>query len=349
MRSRPLLIVSLSMLAGAMFLSTGLTDDSIYDAANKKMKVKGTVTKMTKDAVTITDAAGDKEIKVSEISRIRFENEPQDLDRARIHYNEGKYTQAIELLSTMQTTPDHSEFAPADVDFYLAMSTLKFAFSQGHDKKPAEDMLLKFPTTHKSNYHFYTVAEALGDLAVSNNKYTDALKYYKALAGSSFPELAMRGQVAEGRVLLAQEDFPAAAAKFAAVIANTSNTAEAREQKDLAAIGNAVCSAAGGDANGGIAALQKIIAENDDVKNPRLFARAYNALGNCHLRAGSKKEALLAFLQTHTLFFADSESHAEALYRLGGLYDEMKSTDRANEMKGTLKDRYPGSPWNSRK
>jgi tetratricopeptide (TPR) repeat protein len=349
MRSRPLLIVTLSMLLGGALFSIAMSDDSVYDLAGKKTKLKGKATKMSKDAVTMTDAAGDKEVKVTEISRIKFDNEPSDLDRARTNYGNGNFQQALDTLNQIAAPQsDESEFVRPDIEYYLAMATLKVALQKGDDKKPAEELLLAFAKKHSSNYHFYAVAEALGDLAVSENKFDDALKYYKALSSSSYPELKMRAQVAEGRVLVSQEKFSEAAAKFAEVLGSGTNTAEAQEQKNIATVANAICTAANGDVAGAVTTLQDVINKNDDIKNPKLFAKAYNALGNCYLRSGAKKEAMLAFLQTHTLFFVDPDAHAEALYRLVVIYDELKMTDRANDLRASLQERYRGSPWTAR-
>lgn len=349
MRSRPLLMVALSMALGGMAFSIGWADDAIYDLANKKTKLKGKVTKMTKDAVTMTDGAGDKDVKTTDISRIKFDFEPSELDTQRTRFAAGNYQQALDALNQIAPAAgDESEFVRPDIDYYIAMATLRIALQKGEDKKPAEDLLLAFAKKHPANYHFYAVAETLGDLAVSENKFEDALRYYKALSSSSYPELKMRAQVSEGRVLVSQEKYAEAAAKFADVLASGTNTAEAQDQKNIATVSNAICTAAGGDVAGAIATLQDVINKNDDIKNPKLFAKAYNALGNCYLRSGAKKEALLAFLQTHTLFHADSDAHAEALYRMIVLYDEMKMTDRANDLRAYLQERYRGSPWTAK-
>ena len=84
---------------------------------------------------------------------------------------------------------------------------------------------------------------------------------------------------------------------------------------------------------------------SSDVKTSALMARAYNALGTAHLKAGQKKEAKLAFMRTDLLFFSEADAHAEALHHLIKIFNEEKKADRAGQASATLKARYPGSVW----
>jgi len=68
-------------------------------------------------------------------------------------------------------------------------------------------------------------------------------------------------------------------------------------------------------------------------------------LGNCYLKTGKNKDALQAFLHTDILFYADSESHAEALYHLSKLWATEEKPDRATAARTTLRERYSGSVW----
>jgi tetratricopeptide (TPR) repeat protein len=118
------------------------------------------------------------------------------------------------------------------------------------------------------------------------------------------------------------------------------------EQKMHAMVGKAVCLAATGKADEGIAMIEDLIAKNDP-SDAKLFARAYNALGACYEKAGKTQDALLAYLHTDVLFFADREAHAEALYHLSKLWAAVNKSDRGVEAGTLLRSRYPGSRWAS--
>jgi hypothetical protein len=79
------------------------------------------------------------------------------------------------------------------------------------------------------------------------------------------------------------------------------------------------------------------------------MARAYNALGTAYAKASKKKEAILAFLHTDLLYFQDPDAHAEALYNLANLFQETNKSDRSLEARNTLKQRYAGSVWETKK
>jgi hypothetical protein len=120
--------------------------------------------------------------------------------------------------------------------------------------------------------------------------------------------------------------------------------AQAQRQKLFAQLGTAFCSAQSGSPDEGIAVAEAVI-KDGDPQDVELFARAYNTLGVCQLKAGRNKEALHAFLHTDVLFFGDSEAHAEALYYLAGLWDKENQSERALEARNLLKSQYGGSVW----
>ncbi len=110
-------------------------------------------------------------------------------------------------------------------------------------------------------------------------------------------------------------------------------------------MGKALCLAKTGKADEAISILSDIIKKSDPQIDGKLFARAYNALGNCYLEQKRPKEALMAFLETDLLFFSDSDAHAEALSHLAPLWDERGQADRATDARNKLRDRYSGSIW----
>jgi hypothetical protein len=117
--------------------------------------------------------------------------------------------------------------------------------------------------------------------------------------------------------------------------------------KEFAALGRAVCLSEAGKPDEGVAEAEKIIT-NGDSRDGELFARAYNALGYCHLKAGRTKDALLAYLHVDLMFYQDPAQHAEALYFLRGLWKDVDKTEQSLKARTLLKQRYPGSVWASK-
>ena len=154
----------------------------------------------------------------------------------------------------------------------------------------------------------------------------------------------MRGQLREGRALIAQEKFTDAQEKFDAVIATSDDRAAATAAKKVAEVGKAVCMTEQGQHEPAIVILNRIIAENSP-DSKELFGRAYNALGRSYLKAKKDKEAKLAYLHVDLLFYGNSEVHAEALYHLSKLWDGANQPDHAVAARNLLTTRYAGSPW----
>jgi hypothetical protein len=77
----------------------------------------------------------------------------------------------------------------------------------------------------------------------------------------------------------------------------------------------------------------------------KLLAAAYNALGACHLQAGQSKDALFAYLHTDLLYRRAGEPHAEALFHLSSLWEEIGQEGEARQARAMLKELYPGTRW----
>lgn len=156
----------------------------------------------------------------------------------------------------------------------------------------------------------------------------------------------MRAGLATGRALVLAGKFEDAQKSFDAVAGSSENNSEANALKQHAVVGKALCQAETGKPDEAIAALSEIVAKNDPQLDGKLFARAYNALGNSYLKQGKTKDALMAFLKTDLLFFSDSDAHAESLFQLSKLWDATGHADRASDARNKLRDRYSGSVWN---
>lgn len=335
----------------ACSLATASAEDLLF---RKGMgSERGTVTEMSKTEVTLTSNGAKRQYPANEIQRLTFEGEPTSLSQARATLlTSANYKSALEELKKidLKKVETRTEMVRQEVEYYRALCLGQMALTEGGEKTAAENALRQFCTDHKESYHFYPAAELAGDVAAAAGRYADAAKYYNVVAQAPWDDTRIRANVALARMLVGQAKFPEALEKYDAVGKDV-DTPETGPYKQQAIVGRAVCLAETGKPDEAIALIidaKGVIATNDP-KDTRLMARAYNALGTAYARANKKKDAILAFLHTDLLYFQDPDAHAEALYNLANLFQETNKSDRSIEARNTLKQRYAGSVWETKK
>ena len=68
-------------------------------------------------------------------------------------------------------------------------------------------------------------------------------------------------------------------------------------------------------------------------------------LGEGHYTERDVKEAARAYLKTELLFTVDPDSHAEALFHLQQLWEQLGEPNRASEARQKINDRYRNTWW----
>lgn len=346
-----------SLLAGLVAVSAGLVFsleaqaqvvDIIY-TQTKKAGNRGSISPdgMAAAEVTIDMAGLAKKFPASDIIKIAYGDEPTDLTSARNLVVDKNYNSAKDQLAKIDVSKIERDLIKQDVAYYKAFVDAKLALTEGGNKNDAASALNRFFKASPTSYHFYEAAETLGDLSVAIGKFDLAATYYgeTGLGGAPWPEYKLKAGVLTGRALILAGKFDDAAKAFEAVTGSGENNPEANALKQHAIVGKAQCLAETGKADEGIAMLNEIVAKNDPQLDGKLFARAYNAMGNCYLKQMKPKEALMAFLKTDLLFFTDSDAHAEALAKLAPLWESTGHADRATDARNKLKERYSGSSW----
>lgn len=344
----------LSFRTVGLVLTTALvyqTLSSAEDQIDRKGgdRERGIITSMSKLGVVLRANGVDKEIPANQILRISYDQEPGDLSSIRRDLAEKDYRRALDDLNKIDLKKVDREVVRQEIEFGRAMCMARLAMAEGGDKAAAETALKEFASRNKDSYHFYTAAELAGDLAASAGNYSDAAKYYTAVANVEWEEVRIRGSVALGRMLAAQGKHAEALEKFESVI-KEAKSGDAEPVKQLAVVGKAQSLAETGKSAEAISLLAdpKGVIATSDAKDTRLMARAFNALGNAYLKEGKKKDAVLAFLRTELLFFQEPDAHAEALYHLSKLFQEINKSERAAEAAAKLKQQYAGSVWASK-
>jgi len=344
---RPFLALALALTWMAWSATPAFAQlDKIFGA--KGVPTSGTITAIAPDKVTIDIGGATRDMAVNEITRLIYGDEPPELTKAREGVIQGQVEAALNDLKPLKADEIARDFVRQDVEYYRAYCMGKIALAGAGNPKAADEALFAFVRANRNSYHVYEATEMLGNLALSQGGFEDAAKRFAFLGKAPWPDYRLRGNVNEARALTLQQKFPEALQKYQAIIDSQDNTPEVNRQKAFAQVGKAVCLSETGKQDEAMQILDGII-KDGDPKDSALFARVYNALGACHLKADRPKDALLAFLHVDLLFSADGEAHAEALYQLSKLWQTVNKADRAVAARNLLKERYAGSSWAQKK
>jgi tetratricopeptide (TPR) repeat protein len=304
----------------------------------------GTITKVSPTEIEIDVRGNARRFSVNEVASVTFTDEPNELGTARTRALAGQYEEALALLNRIPANSLRGDLVRADWEFYRGLCQAKLSLSGGGDKAAAAKAMVDFLNAHSQSHHYFTASEVVGQLAFAMSRYPAASEYYQKMAKAPWPETQLRAQVLFARALAAQGKFEEALQRYDEVIANPVDSVEANRKKILAQVGRAECLAEMGKPQEGQELVEQII-RDQDAQDTALFARAYNTLGICHLRAERPKDALLAFLHVDLLFAGEPEEHAQALYHLGQLWTTVGKSDRAVAARSLLKSRYAGTSW----
>jgi len=336
----------LALLGVLLLTQTAQAQDTLKKVGGES--VRGTVTAMTSTEVTLERASGGTlVVPVVEIDRLEYDGEPPQLKLVRSSLGSGAYENALKSLDKIDATAVERAEIKADLDYYRALCAARLALGDA-DIRTAGKQVRKFVEDHATSYHLLPATEALGDLFVAVKEYDRAQEAYATLAKSPFPAYQMRAGVASGRALMAQQKFVEAQAAFDAVLATAPSGSEgdlADMQRHAATLGKAVCLAETSQVEAAIPLVKELIAKLP-AEETDLHAQGYVTLGNCYRKQQNEaNNALLAYLKVDVLYFNNPATHAEALYNLAILWNQVGRPERATEATLLLKERYENSPW----
>lgn len=346
MRRYTLFAVSAAtMLACLMSAAVAPAADSIKTL---KASMSGEITEITPIEVTI-NRAGDKtdKVPVNEIDSIRFDGEPAQMIQVRNAITAGRFQDALKFLDKIDAAAVENENVKCDMEFYKALANARLALGGTGSIADAGKAMNKFVKDYANSYHYLLANETIGDLLVGSAAYDKAEPFYKKVEDTApWPDYKMRAGVAKGRTLVKQGKAAEALPVFDSVLklADGQQGDLVARQKLMAQVGKAECLAATGAFDEGVTLIETLIGEANPEET-ELHALAYNALGNCHRKAGRPKDARRAFLHVHLLFSAYPEAHAEALANLVELWKELGDGERSLEAQGILQGRYANSKW----
>lgn len=303
----------------------------------------GEVTDSTSSEVTVTIGATKRQVPVNEIDTIQFEDEPKELTQARVAIRGGRYVEAASALGKIAPGDIKRPLIAQDVAFYEALATGRLALAGSAPIADAGKKMLAFEKAHPNSFHYFEACEVLGDLLVAMGNYTAADAYYAKLAAAPWPQYKQRATMLSGRVLVGQKKFPEAEAKFDEVL----KVAKDDSLRLAASLGKAAALSGAGQHDAALKLADEVIAQAGPTDEATL-ARAYNIKGASLQAAGKVPSAIVAYLHVDLLYSRSPEQHAEALAHLAELFAADNLTQRAQQARSRLKDKYPQSVWNTK-
>ena len=345
-------LVLACLLTGAGVLSIVFPGPAWGQAADRVnllggTSVSGKIVSVSPVGVDVENSDGDaQKVAIETIREVQFGAEPQSLKNARSMLLRGRGADAKDEVGKIEADElDGAEpLVLAEVDFVRAAAAAQAVLDAGGDlaaaAKTAADYLAKHPKSH----HFFQMQELLGDLHARAGKPAEAVAAYQQL-DSGPPALQVRAASAKAAMLLAQGKPAEAMAEYDAAIKLAGSEKTSQPQKRSAELGKAKCLSLQGKQDAAIETAVKII-KDSSPEEKELLSRAYNVLGGAYRSmAGREQDALIQFLTVDLVYNTLPESHAEALFNLGELWDKGSNPERAREARQNLKAAYPASPW----
>jgi len=232
----------------------------------------------------------------------------------------------------------------AEVDFVRAAAAARAVLDAGGDLAAAAKTLADYLAKHPKSHHFFQMQELLGDLYARAGKPAEAVAAYQQLDNGP-PALKVRAASAKAAMLLAQGKPAEAMAEYDAAIKLAGSEKASQPQKRSAELGKAKCLSLQGKPDAAVEMALQIV-KDSSPEEKELLSHAYNVLGTAYRAMGGREQdALIQFLTVDLVYNTLPESHAEALFNLGELWEKGSNSERAREARQNLKASYPASPW----
>lgn len=309
--------------------------------------VSGKVVSVSASDVDVEDRNGEtKKIPIDKVREVQFEGEPPALRSARSILSRGRAADAIKELGKVkdEDLDGAEELVLDELQFVKAAAAGRAALASGGDLKAPGKLVVDFIAKHPNSHHFYEMKELLGDLLARDGNTSGATVAYSDMAKGP-AALKVRAASAKARMLFNQEKFEDAMKEYESAIKIDATDDASAAQKRVASLGKARCLAQVGKAEDALKLIRGAIKQADPEETD-LLAAAYNALGSAYRAAGDKdQDALIAFLTVDLVYSGSPDSHAEALYNLGELWDRAKNPERARDARKALESDYPASVW----
>ena len=305
--------------------------------------VRGTIQSVTPDSLVVNTTDGIKTVEPWNVRRIRFDDEPNELTRAKTGYTDDRFNVCLQELDGLD--PPDRDVVRQDAEFYKAMASARIALGGGNvTAATATSNVEQFVQNNPNSFHLYEALDTLGELYMAQGQFDKAEEQFARTAAGGWAEYAFRAKLKTGRSQLLRGDYSAAIQSFEDTENANSSSDFALQAKLIARCLRAQALALAGDPAAGRRIATEII-QSESPKNAVVFAYANNAVGASYLQENRVKEAVRSYLKTELLFTLDADSHAEALYHLQQLWDQLEQPGRASAARQKINDRYRNTYW----
>jgi tetratricopeptide (TPR) repeat protein len=351
-RRRPWRGALAGVVAVATLLTVVLPRAACGQAADRVVLVNGqaisgTVTAVSPATIDVEDTKGEtQKVPVDKLREVQFGSEPQSLRSARAMLLRGRGGDAREEIAKVEPEElaDAEPLVLAEAEFVRAAAAGRAVLEAGGDLNAALKSVADYLAKNGKSFHIFQMQELLGDLQARAGKPDDAIASYSLLAKGP-ASVKVRGSTAKAALLLSQGKVEPALAEYDAAIKLAGTDKDGQPQRQIAELGKAKCLSLGGKHDPAIADVVRIIKEANP-EDKEFLSRAYATLGGIYRAVGGKdQDALISYLTVDLVYNGLPDSHAEALFNLGELWERGSNPERSREARQNLKAAYPASQW----
>lgn len=326
----------------AIALATPVAHADELFRVGTKQTTRGKVEKITRSGVEFKPRAGAAiSVPADEISRIKFDGERPELNRARGSESSGLYERALEgytgVLGSLRGE------AKKDTQYLIARTKAKMAITDPSKKADAIASLEKAIADHPNHFRYWQAVQWLGRVHAAHKDFPAANARFDELEASPLKSYKMSAKVAKGRVLLSQNKPAEAEASFEGVVAMQPSTPTEKASRYEAILGKARCQQLQSRFGDAVKLLDDIV-KNTTAEDSELQARAFLQKGDCFRGQNQPKWAILEYLKVALVYEKEKGPHAEALYQLVQLWPQVRP-ERAAGAAAELRRMHPNSEW----
>ncbi|MCH2212688.1 MAG: tetratricopeptide repeat protein [Fuerstiella sp.] len=307
--------------------------------------IRGEFKTLSKTQIVITRSNDQSEtISPANIYDIRFHREPPPLQTARSSERNGSYKAAIGQLQEVKAEYAGSDRrVPIEIDFLTARCHARRALSNPEETAVALESLQLFAQQHAENYRTLEARLLQAQLLIEFDR-VQGRKLLKQLRNCRVEGFEVQAGLILGHALLEEDQVDQAMQIFYVVTGKSAENPTLQILHYDSRIGRAECFQRQNRWPQALETLKAVIAEVPEDEEP-ILAKAWNDMGDCYRLSNQPQGALMAYLHVDILYSNVPVEHAEALHRLGALWEDTGHPDRSHDARSRLQAQYPQSPW----
>lgn len=335
-------------LTAAALLATMFAPAFAADSITRKSgpRLAGTITGTTKTELTIKPSVGDPvAVPANEIASIDWDDATADLKLGISDENGGRLDSALTRVRKSKADSQTSNDAlKKEFDFVEARILGRMAKADPGKVDEAVAALEKVKKACADHFRYFDTLRNLGEVQMVKGDNASARQNFEGLAQAPWNDVKLAGQVALGRILMAEGNSDEAVKTFDAAIASAGNSVGEQARKYDAMLGKARALGASSKHDEALKTLDEVTMKAPATETA-LQAEAYVLQGNSLQALNRNKEAVLAYLHVDLLFPRETGYHAESLYHMSRLWKLVQSPERGLDAEAKLTGAYPNSSW----